>query len=123
MRARAIELFNNGFNCSQCLLEAAKEKYGIKITPYIMKMCEGISMGFGSGCVCCCLVAGIMILGAMFDEDRVVRLRLLLLSEIRTRHGCLDCIKIRNKPDSEFPCENVIGDVADIIDGMILERK
>lgn len=91
MEELAIYFYNQGCNCSLCILKAAAQYYKIPLLTQVEGMCGGITAGFGIGGICSALVAGIMVFGWFFDEETVKRLRLRLISEFSRRHGAIDC--------------------------------
>ena len=68
MKNETLEYYQNGYNCSQCLLKAADEKYNLKLSPQVYKSCSAINTGFGVGSICSVLIAGIMLFDIIFDK-------------------------------------------------------
>lgn len=63
---RAVSLFKNGFNCSQAILAAWSEKYGLS-EQTALKMAGGLGGGIGrTGVVCGALTGAILVLGLHF---------------------------------------------------------
>ena len=121
MKEKAIYYYRNGYNCSACILKAAEEVYNIPITKQSLEMCSGISNGFGTGGMCSVLVAGIMVLGLIFDEAAVRRMRLEFLTGFSEKYGSINCSKLKNGQAGIF-CEDLIGDAAKML-GEIIERN
>ncbi len=118
MKDKALEYYNRGYNCSQCILKAAKQKYKIPISDQSIKLCNGVCNGFGVGGICSVIVAGIMILGLLFDEKTVKRLRLKLITEFQNKFSYINCSQLKEKM-GKYSCDKFITEAADLIDKII----
>lgn len=121
MKDKVLEYYYQGYNCSQCILKAAEQKYRIPISKQSLNLCSGISNGFGMGGFCSVIAAGIMIFGLLFDEETVKRLRLKLVNTFQDKYSSLNCSQLRKK-NGEYFCETFIPEAADMIDCIIKEE-
>lgn len=116
----AVEFYKSGYNCSQCLLKAAKEKYDIKdMTDEQIVSCSAVNSGFGTGGICCVLVAAIMVFGMMFDEDTAKRMRIRLLTEFQMTCGNINCGRMRGYSVGSEGCSVVIDVIWNIMTKII----
>jgi len=118
MKDKALEYYRQGYNCSQCILEAAKQKYKIPISDQSIKLCNGVCNGFGVGGICSVIVAGIMVLGLLFDEKTVKRLRLKLITEFQNKFSYINCSQLKESM-GKYSCDKFITEAADLIDKII----
>lgn len=123
LKKKALYFYNNGYNCSQCLLKGAEQIYGIVISEQAMRMCSAINTGFGIDSICSVLVSGIMLFGIMFDDETAKRLRIKLLDEFHSNHNTMSCGKLNNSKYNNGGCLEVIGAVADIVENIIKNEK
>lgn len=121
MKDKVLDYYYQGYNCSQCILKAAEQKYKIPISKQSLNLCSGISNGFGIGGLCSLIAAGIMIFGLLFDEKTVKRLRMKLLNEVQEKYSSLNCNELRNRK-GEYYCETFIPEMAELIDNIIEEE-
>lgn len=121
MKDKVLEYYYQGYNCSQCILKAAEQKYKIPISKQSLKLCSGICNGFGIGGFCSVIAAGIMILGLLFEEKTVKRLRLKLITEFQDKFSSLNCSQLKEK-NGEYSCDKFIAQAADLIDNIIEEE-
>lgn len=123
MKEKAIQYYRQGYNCAQCILKAAEYRFHIPFSKQSLNACEGISSGFGIGGICSVLIAGVMIFGILFDETTVKELRLLLLDEFQKKFGSLNCGAIARPKEDGDNCFRVVGEGAEIIEGLILSKR
>jgi len=121
MRQTALEFYHQGYNCSQCILKSAEKKYGFVLSEQELKLCTGISGGFGIGGMCSAIVAGIMLLGIFFEEEKVDILRLEMMNTFQKRYSSLNCSNLK-RLTGEYYCEDFILEAADIIDEIIMRE-
>jgi len=107
-----------GENCSRIILQAAAEEYGIFLSEEVLAVCGGINGGFGIGGICSGLVASIMVLGLLFDEDAVKMKRILFLIKVQERFGCLDCCRLSSL---DKDCCAVLEGIGEILQEVIEE--
>lgn len=118
MKDKVLNYYYQGYNCAQCILKSAEQKYRIPISKQSLNLCCGLNNGFGIGGFCSVIVAGIMILGLLFDDKTVKRLRIQLMNAFQDKYSSLNCAELRNKK-GEFYCEKFIPEAAEIIDNII----
>ena len=116
---KAIACYNRGHNCSQCVMKAADGCYKLKLSKNALDMCEGINNGFGVGSVCSVLLAGIMLFGIMLDANETKRARMLLLTECCEKYGSLDCAVIKKWRKKGNTCEDIIEEIANMVERII----
>lgn len=113
LKNRAIRFYNSGYNCSQCIIKAANEKYGLQLPNECIKMCIGVNNGFGIGSVCSVLMACIMILSVMYPDD-IKSKRMKMINEFVCKNGSVNCGKIMKND-----CINIIESSCDILENII----
>lgn len=123
MRKFAVEYYKNGYNCSQCILKAAAEKFNFTLPKQCLNMCAAVNNGFGIKSTCSVLIAGIMTLGIIFNEQTAKRLRIKFLNEFNSKCGNLNCAHLKIENDREYKCERIIGTAADILEKIILDER
>ena len=107
---------DTGENCSRIILLAAAEEYGLSLSADILSACSGIQGGFGIGGICSGLVAAVMVLGLLFEEETAKTKRLQFLMQIQERDGFLDCGRLSlQKAD----CNVLLSEIADILQNII----
>lgn len=119
MEKLALEYYKNGYNCSQCILKAAADRFDIVLPKKCLNMCRGINNGFGVGSVCSVLVAAIITLGLFFNEQSLKRVRINFLNDFNSKYGSLNCAQLKSKNN----CEKIISDVAQILEKIILSKS
>ena len=75
----------NGDNCSQVILRAVAEEYGISLSEELFCACRGIHGGFGINGMCSGIVAGVMALGLLCEEELKLKRILFLLRDRRIK--------------------------------------
>ncbi len=122
MQNLAIKYYNNGFNCSQCIIKAFQEKYGQAISPEIYSALSAINTGLGIGTVCSAIVAGVMLFGILFDEETAHRLRLKLLTYFDAYFGSINCSGLSRSKNNYNGCDKVISMAAYFTEQILLEE-
>ena len=107
-----------GENCSRVILQAAAEEYGFSLSKDILAACGGINGGFGIGGICSGLVAAVMVLGLLFDEEEVKWKRILFLMRVQERYGSLECGRLSAL---QTECNEILEGIADILQEVIEE--
>ncbi|MBR5269631.1 MAG: C-GCAxxG-C-C family protein [Anaerotignum sp.] len=107
-----------GENCSRVILQAAAEEYGFSLSKDILAACGGINGGFGIGGICSGLVAAVMVLGLLFDEEEVKWKRILFLMKVQERYGSLECGRLSAL---QTDCKEILEGIADILQEVIEE--
>lgn len=123
LRNKALYYYQNGFNCSQCILMACADVYNINITNDNLKMCSVINTGFGIGGMCSVLIACIMVFGIMFDEPVAKRLRIKFLSDFQKKHHSLNCSSLKQERKQGLHCEALVADIAELLENIIFEER
>jgi len=118
LRERAARYFGEDYNCAQCILKAAEEEYGVEVAGQFYPALAAVSGGLGIGAACCALVAGIMLFGLVADESAAKSMRIRLLAEFSDLYSDINCAALARGGD----CGRIIGDIADIIDGIMAGR-
>lgn len=123
MKEKTLSYYRQGYNCSQCILKAAEQIYRIPISKSSMDMCSGVTGGFGIGGMCSVLIAGIMVFGLLFDKDTVKSMRVRLLDEFNEKYGDLNCCCLRKHRKAGHMCEEIVGDIAQMVEKIIADKK
>lgn len=118
MKEFALYYNQYGYNCSQCILMAAKRKFGIHIDCQTLRSCSAINNGFGYGGLCCALVAGILLLGILFEEGQAKCLRMELLDKFQETFQSLNCAKLCQTHD----CTEVIAVCATLLEEILVRE-
>ena len=101
----------NGDNCSQVILRAVAEEYGISLSEERFCACRGIH-GMCSG-----IVAGVMALGLLCEEELKLK-RILFLLRVQNRFGSLDCCTLSALGAD---CSGVLEEIGGILQEVIEE--
>lgn len=117
----ALSFSCDGYNCSQCILKACEEAYGIPVSVDAISMCGPVCTGCGVGTICSVLIGAIMVFGIMFDEETAKRLRIRLLYEFNQDYPSINCSELRNNGNENI-CDEVIAKVAEITEKIINEE-
>ncbi len=116
LKARIRTHCETGENCSRVILQAAAEEYGFSLPEELLSACCGISGGFGINGMCSGLVAAVMVLGLLFDEEAVKMKRILFLIRVQERFGGLDCCRLSALGED---CSGLLEEIADILQEVI----
>ncbi len=122
MRQAAVYYHSCGYNCSQCILKAAENRFGIVVSPQCMNSLGAVCNGFGVQSMCSVLVAGMMVFGILFGDETAKRLRMKLLDRFHEKYNGINCGHIVRLRDNSNSCDDVIGDVAEMIEQIVLEE-
>ncbi|MDR1687678.1 MAG: C-GCAxxG-C-C family protein [Clostridiales bacterium] len=121
MRNKAAQYFMSGYNCSQCVLMAARDVYGIKADDDMISSLSGVCLGFGTGCICGLLVGAVMVFGLLTDESGTLRARIKLLDIVSQKYGgSVRCPSLKNEQLSGN-CEVLVSEISGIIENIIKE--
>ena len=123
MRDKAIFYYRQGFNCSQCILKAVEAVYGLPVSRQCVGVCAGVCTGFGVGGMCSVLIAGVMALGLLFDEQTVKRLRIRLFMMFGEAHKSMDCAVLKQGRTDGTACEKLVAEVAGMLETIIAEER
>lgn len=116
LKARVKAYCEAGENCSRIILQAAAAEYGFSLSEDILAACGGISGGFGVGGMCSALVAAVMVLGLLFDEEEVKGKRILFLLQAQERLGALDCCRLSALGED---CSRLLEEIGEILQEVI----
>ena len=116
LKERIRELCQAGENCSRVILRAVAEEYGISLSEDILSACSGIQGGFGINGMCSGLVAGVMALGLLHEEEEVKLKRILFLLKAQERFGSLDCCRLSVYSED---CGILLEEIAEILQEVI----
>ena len=116
LKERVQAWCKTGENCSRIILRAAAEEYGIQVSDDILLACKGIQGGFGVGSFCSGLIAAVLVLGLMFDEETVKSKRIQFLFQVQERFGSLNCSRLSLL---EEDCEGLLIQIGEILQDII----
>ena len=102
LKERIRTCCQTGENCSRIILQAAAEEYGISLSQDILHSCNGISGGFGIGSLCSGLIAAVMVLGFLFDEETIKEKRIQFFFLVQEKSGVLDCMRLSSDDCTEL---------------------
>ena len=102
LKERIRTYCQTGENCSRIILHAAAEEYDISLSQDMLTSCSGISGGFGIGSLCSGLIAAVMVLGLLFDEETVKEKRILFFFLVQEKSGVLDCMRLSSDDCTEL---------------------
>lgn len=122
MQKIAVDYYKNGYNCSQCILKATSDRFEFSLPKQCLKMCSTINNGFGIKSTCSVLVASIMALGLIFNEQTAKRLRIKFLNEFNSKYKNLNCAHLKIENDKEYQCERIVADAANILEKIIINE-
>ncbi len=122
MKEAALKYYNDGLNCSQCIIKAFEQKYGYAISDEIYSSLSAVNTGLGVGSVCSALIAGIMIFGLVFDEDTAHRARLKLLAFFDAYFESINCSGLNSSKNEFKGCDKVIVMAAYFTEQILLEE-
>ena len=112
LKERIRKHCGNGDNCSQVILRAVAEEYGISLSEELLAACRGIHGGFGINGMCSGVVAGVMALSLLCDEEELKLKRILFLLQVQNRFGGLDCCRLSALGAD---CSGVLEEIAEIL--------
>lgn len=115
----ALKYYNEGFNCSQCIIKACDKFYGLGLENTTYDMLRCVSDGFGICSLCSVFAAGVMVIGLMFDERKAKGLRIAFLTEAAKAFGGTDCPKVRSYMHGRGGCARVIEAVGNMLEKII----
>lgn len=120
MKERVMYWCREGENCSRAILRAAADKYGFPYTSEMENCCAAVNAGFGIGTFCSGIIACIMVLGMLFDEEEAKAKRLEFLMEFRDVYGSLDCgVLSGNRAD----CIELMGEMGRMLEECIEKEE
>ncbi|MDR3091860.1 MAG: C-GCAxxG-C-C family protein [Clostridiales bacterium] len=120
MTESAVSYLESGCNCSQCVVMAAGDFYGLRLPEEIKRALTGVTAGFGAGSACSALVGAVIVFGLLMDEYECKRARITLLSEFARKYGAINCAALRK---TGMDCKEFIAGAAGLAEGIIRERQ
>lgn len=119
MKNLALTYYQRGSGCTQSILLAAEKKYNLRIDSKTLDMAGALNTGIGIGGMCSVLIAAVMVLGAMFDEETAKRLRITFLNEFHKKYGGINCSMLLSKRRATGKCSALVYDAAEILETLI----
>jgi len=132
----AVKMFEEGFICSQAVLAAFSEKYGLD-----EKLALKIANGFGGGIarnqeVCGAVSGAIMLIGLKYGKtksddsashEHTYELVNDLITKFTEKNGSINCFELlkcklpeaKQKGLFSSLCSNYVRDAAEIVDGLL----
>ena len=107
---------NVGENCSRVILRAMAEEYHFSLSEDILAACRGIQGGFGINGMCSGLVAAVMVLGLLFEEEEIKMKRILFLLKAQEQFSGLDCCRLSARGED---CNCLLEEIAEILQDVI----
>lgn len=120
MKELIAKYAEEGESCSHIILKAAAEWYGLVLSEEMINSCRAITAGFGIGGICSALVAAVMVLGIMFDEEEAKTKSLLLFSAIQGSYKCMDCARLAAGCEN---CTNLLLEIGENLEQIIDEGR
>ncbi len=103
-----------GEDCARIILQSAAEEYSLDMPETLLSACTGLNGGFGINGLCGGLVAAVMVLGLLFDEETVKVKRIQVLSAAQERFGALDCGRLSALGNGVDCCE-LLEEIAELL--------
>ena len=131
MKARAKELYFEGYVCAESILKAAAEEG--RVPEEYVRLATGFGQGMVSGCVCGALAGGQMVIGATYgrtdaDQDPMVCAEKAksLVDEFKKTYRITCCRALggkleRGSSEQKQVCSEIVEHVAGILDGLLPE--
>lgn len=107
-----------GANCSQAILQAGAKKYDLQLPEEVLRSCSAVSAGFGIGGLCSGIIAGVMLLGLVFDETEAHQKSILFFYEVQDALGGLNCCSIAG----ETNCHHAMTVICTALETLIDDR-
>lgn len=120
---QAMMYIDQGYSCTESVLKAAGDVYGLTNEDEITSMCSVLSNGMGIGCFCGAVLVGLMILGRMFDPVTAKRLRIRLLWGFNERFPDFNCHALKRSIGAGDGCTEAILHVCRLIDALVAEES
>lgn len=131
----SLRYFRNGLYCSEAILRAFNEVYGLGYPDNLYKIATGFGSGLGkSGCTCGSVTSGVMVLGLIagrnktYESERMVYLAVNELHrKFKERNKAICCRILTksvewNSAEHKILCENYVLDAARLTDEIIKTR-
>ena len=138
-RPAAVELslkyFRNGLFCSEAILKAFNEVYGLGLPEQALRIATGFGAGLGeSGCSCGAVTGCVMVLSlvagrlrALESEQLAFQAAKRLHDEFRAKHKALCCRALTKSfawgsAEHKLNCEGLVVDAAEIADRILTTK-
>lgn len=118
-------------NCAEKVLNAANVAYDLGLSPESLKLAAGFGGGMGVKTVCGAASAGCMVLSDLFvdqyaheNNKRINQLTAKLIGSMQRELGCFLCRDLQARYRTpERGCQDLIEEVAKLLDNIIAEEK
>lgn len=129
MKQRAKEFYSDGYACAEAIVKAAAEEGHVPAE--VVKLSSGFARGMSSGCLCGALAGAQLVIGAKFgrtscaeDPAGCAERSKRLMDEFKGKYKMTCCRGLGGKlptgsPERKELCTKIVGDVADILDGIL----
>lgn len=121
-----VFLYTEDWNCAEHMLVAANKVYGLGLDKQAIKLSAGFGGGLATGDICGALTGAVMVLGALFVEERAhesERIKVLtkeLISRYQESMGHIDCEPLKQAyRNDDIKCREVILPAAAILDDIV----
>ncbi len=122
----AIKYKHSGYNCTQSVLMAYKDKLNIKEED-ILKLSSGFLLGMGNmKGTCGALIAVNMLLGLLNEsKKRMMTLSANLVDEFEKKSGALICSDLKGIKTGKVlcSCDDCIKNAIEILENMLNEKE
>ena len=122
----AIKYKHSGYNCTQSVLMAYKDKLNIKEED-ILKLSSGFLLGMGNmKGTCGALIAANMILGILNEsKKRMMTLSANLVDEFEKKSGALICSDLKGIKTGKVlcSCDDCIKNAIEILENILNEKE
>ncbi len=122
MKLLALKFYEEGYNCSQCIVKAFEEKFGVEVDEKLYEALNAVNTGFGIGSFCSALAGGIIVFGIVFDDKDARRARIRLIDSFYSYFGSLNCSGLNESKNKNNGCAKVIA-MAAFFTEMILREE
>ncbi|MBE7709588.1 MAG: C_GCAxxG_C_C family protein [Cyanobacteria bacterium SIG32] len=127
MKEKAVSYFNNGYSCSESIIQAAIDE-GL-CSKELLPCATTFSGGMSSGCLCGAVAASQMILGYNFGRDNskgnevVARKKAAEFMEEFKKINKVTCCRILSKDvlpmNKKAHCSKFVSECAEILESML----
>ncbi|MCR4898119.1 MAG: C-GCAxxG-C-C family protein [Acholeplasmatales bacterium] len=122
----AIKYKHSGYNCTQSVLMAYKDKLNIKEED-ILKLSSGFLLGMGNmKGTCGALIAANMLLGVLNEsKKRMMTLSANLVDEFEKKSGALICSDLKGIKTGKVlcSCDDCIKNAIEILENILNEKE
>ena len=122
----AIKYKHSGYNCTQSVLMAYKDKLNIKEED-ILKLSSGFLLGMGNmKGTCGALIAANMLLGLLNEsKKRMMTLSANLVDEFEKKSGALICSDLKGIKTGKIlcSCDDCIKNAIEILENILNEKE